>query len=82
MRKKKSFIFERVPRIRDEAVRIELSRAHLLVSLLAVALILTLVIGLVPGYVPDKTLTGIAIALLVLVGIFSLYLGVAVRKRR
>lgn len=72
MKKQLPSIFKRIPKINDKQARTELGRAHLLVALLSFALLLTLVMNLQPDYSPDSTLTGIASALLVFVGLFSL----------
>lgn len=64
-------LFKRIPVIKDQAARIELGRAHLLVSLLSFALFLTLSMSLQPNYMPNVPLTITAIILLIIVGLFS-----------
>lgn len=75
-------IFKRIPALKDRHAVIELGRAHLLIALLAFALLLTLAMSLQPYYVPNRELTIIAIVLLALVGAFSLAVAVALYTKR
>ena len=69
-------VFKRILKIKDEEIRTELGRAHLLVALLAFALFMTLAMVLQPNFIPDKVLSTIAMVMLVVIGFFSLTVAV------
>jgi hypothetical protein len=82
MKKHTHSLFSRIPTIKDVQTRRELGRAHLLVALLALALILTLAMNLMPGYAPSVGLSVTAMILLLFVGVFSLGVAVALYSKR
>lgn len=66
-------LFTRVKTIKDVQARIELGRAHLIITVLSFALLLTLIFNLHPEFTPDPALTYAAAILLLLVGLFSFF---------
>jgi len=63
-------------------VRAELSRAHLIIALLSIAIVvlLTLVQTVPEKITLDPTLSGISVALLLIVSVISLVISVALRR--
>lgn len=74
-------VLKHIPPVKDAALRKELARAHLLVALLAFALLLTLGATLMPSYAADVSLSITAMILLGIVGLFSLSIAVMLYVR-
>jgi uncharacterized protein YacL len=68
--------------LKDKVARNEIARAHGMIVLLVIALMVTLTISTFPDVTFDPILTFVAVVLLALVGLVSLSVFVAVTMKR
>ena len=75
-------LFNRVTKKNISEMRIELAHAHMIIALLATAVIALLSLGVSQPISFDATLSAVSVSLLVLVTIFSLCMSITLYQKK